>query len=99
MCKDTEGHLRTTEVIFNHRKYSNTKRTLGFIYTALLAYFQFKQNYVFGGILVFTGIILGLIYFISKIYFYNEENHTEDIIYLATFLALLLWGIYTFYNL
>ena len=98
MDGDTERNIRIKETIFNEKKYSKTKKALTIFYLVLLFYSQVKQNEVLGFSLTFSVIIVGIIYFISKIYFYNEKKKTKDILLLIMFVALLVWGVYTFYT-
>ncbi|KAA0944268.1 hypothetical protein FQ087_19335 [Sporosarcina sp. ANT_H38] len=97
MDGDTERNVRLKEIIFNEKKYSKTKKALTIFYLVLLFYSQVKQNEVLGFSLTFSVIIVGIIYLISKIYFYNEKKKNKDILLLILFVALLLWGVYTFY--
>ncbi|NYF23666.1 hypothetical protein [Sporosarcina sp. JAI121] len=99
MDGDSESNIPIKEIIFNSRKYSKIKKALAIFYLALLFYFQVKQNVVLGFTLAFTGIIIGIVYYINKIYFYNEKKKNKDFITLIMFVVLLIWGVYTFYNL
>ncbi|ALX48567.1 hypothetical protein [Lentibacillus amyloliquefaciens] len=86
------------EAIFNDRKYSITKRAGVIIFIILLPIIQLIND-SFGFALVLTATITGIIYFISKLYFYNTTIIVKDIIFLIIFVALLFWGIYIFYTL
>lgn len=99
MYGDIENHVSIKEIIFNEKQYSKTKKSLAIFYMVLLAYFQATQNYIIGGAFAAIGVIGGLIYIVSKIYFYNEKKKIKDIVFLTVFLGLLIWGIYILYTL
>lgn len=99
MDGNTESNIPIKEIIFNDKKYSITKKVLAIFFLVLLFYSRVTQNDDLGFALAFTCTIIGIIYFISRIYFYNEKKKIKDVIFLIIFVALLLWGVYTFYNL
>lgn len=98
MYEEVESRVPIKEIIFNEKQYSKTKRSLAIFYMVLLAYFQATQNYIIGGALAAAGIIGGISYIVSKIYFYNEKKKVMDIVFLIVYLGLLIWGIYILYT-
>ncbi|MCM3743334.1 hypothetical protein M3193_04210 [Sporosarcina luteola] len=95
MSRDIESHVPIKEIIFNERQYSKTKKSLAMFYIVLLAYFRATQNYILGGTWVAIGVIDGIIYIVSKLFFYNESKKIRDIVFLIVLFGLLIWGIYT----
>ncbi|MGY0694978.1 hypothetical protein ACW2QC_19800 [Virgibacillus sp. FSP13] len=98
MDNNTEKNSPVIEVIFNEKKYSITKNIIALFYIALISYSQFTNKDVFGFTLVFIVTIVGNIYFICKLSFYNTNREIKDIVLLIIFVILLFWGIYTFYT-
>ena len=95
-----EESAKLKNIIFNETKYPKTKKIAVLIFIISLFLFQVSgADEMIGLAIVFTTTIMFIIYYGSKLLFYNTERNTKDIVYLTLFFGLLVWGLITFLNL
>ncbi len=94
-----EENVQLKDKIFNDSSYVKTKQTLGILFITLVFLLQVSgtdKKVVL--IVVFTVTVLGVIYFLCKLFFYNTKRTIKDIVFLILFVSLFVGGIYTFLN-
>ncbi|WP_062047403.1 hypothetical protein [Bacillus sp. JCM 19034] len=92
------GQLK--DVIFNDSKYAKTKKILAILFTTFVFLIQVNgTDKMIGFIVVFTVTVLGVIYSVCKLLFYNTKRNIKDIVFLIIFICLFVWGIITFFDL
>ncbi len=93
-------NVQLKDVIFNNSKYSKTKKVFGIIFIIFVFLLQVSgTDKMIGFIVVFTGTVIGVIYSVCKLLFYNTKRNNKDIVFLIIFVCLFGWGIITFFNL
>lgn len=90
-----EENLQLKDAIFDGSKYSKTKKLLGIIFLTsvfLLRVIGTDKTKMIAFIAVFTVTVIGVIYWGCKIFLYNKERNSKDIIFLIIFGCLFVWA-------